>query len=224
MKQKLMLLNTALAAMAGIPLLAASEIGSIRAFTADTLPNHFFAMMPGSGGNSDVSLLVCLTAFDDGFKLVGLGDVFGDQIMFVDAELRADGTMAEIEHADFVLNGKADLALPLVDTLAQIAVMGLGDVRKADLIFGDQTMFELTDKGSTNVTTLRLGKTTYGVYHNPDKTQVVALDVIDDTRMRVTAILGAVPTVNAKLSQAGSAATSVGIDHQSHGKREVVVA
>ncbi len=189
MKQKLSLLNTAALSvlMTGVPLIAVSETGTIRPFSFNDVPNHFFAMLPG---DSDVSLLVCLTAFDDGYKLVGLGDVFGLEIMFVDAELRADGTMAEIEHSDFVLNGKADLALPLVDTLVQIAAMGLGDVRKADLIFGDQTMFELTDKGSTTVTTLRLGKETYAVYKNPDQVHVVALSAVDETHLRVTAILG----------------------------------
>lgn len=221
MKSKLTLLNSAtLVVMAG-PLLAASDMGTIRPFTLDAAPNYFFAMLPGDG---DVPVLICLTAVDDGYKAMGLGDAFGQDIMFVDAELRADGTMAEIEHADFVLNGKSDLSVPLVETLALIASAGLGGVRRADLIFGDQTMFELTDKGSTNVTTLRLGKTTYGVYHNPDKIQVVALDVIDGTRMRVTATLGAVPTSDAKLGQAGTAATAVGTDQSLHGKREAVAA
>lgn len=175
-----------------------SPTGDIKAFAFDDFPDITFAMV--SGSEDKLVLSVLTGSIDQGYMLIGFGDIMGSDIMFFEAELEG-GVVVDYSDLDFVTSDNGIVpTLPLAETLALIATSGLGDVRQVNLVTGDTTMFEVTDRDGTGLTVFDFDNNTYGVYINPDKTHVVMLDMVDDSHLRAKRIVGTFQT--AELSAA----------------------
>lgn len=106
-----------------------------------------------------------------------------------------------------------DIELSLIQTLVDLAAAGLGNVRKTDLQLGDMTVFVLSDKGATSLTTFDLDDLTVGVYANPDRTHVVKIDVIDDMHLRAIELMGTVKTASSTATFVPASAVTAPLTH-----------
>lgn len=158
------------------PILTANAAGTYQAFKIDGLPGYF------AYKQSDAPEILALAGnLEDGFRLLGLGEVFETNVLFCEAEIDKDGVVTDISGEDYMKLGGATLTLDLGKTLAQLAVAGLGKPEKVTVYMGEQTKFLRGMHGNADLMVYMIGNQIYGVYENPARTiNVVWLELQAD--------------------------------------------
>ncbi len=158
------------------PMLTANAAGAYQAFKIDGLPGYFAYKQ-----SDEPQLLALAGNLEDGFRLLGLGEVFETDVMFCEAEIDKNGVVTDISDKRYMKLGGQVLKFDLGKTLAQLAIAGLGKQEKVTVHMGDQTKFLCGLSGSADLTVFKIGELYYGVYENPALTiNTVLLERLPD--------------------------------------------
>lgn len=161
-----------LAAVASTSELASASAGDYTAFKLDGISNLIFAYRGG-----DMPALLALEPVDEKFDIVGVAKAHGDDLKFVMASMDRHGHITPTRAADnYIRRLGRDLTLDLDEVLAQLSLVGGGQVEKVTVLTGDQTKFRHATKGGADLIVIKLGDHSFGVYQKDDRLNVVGLE------------------------------------------------
>lgn len=162
-----------LAAVASTSELTPASAGDYIAFKLEGISGLYFAYRGG-----EMPALLALDRVDDqNFEVVGTAKAHGDDLKFVMADMDRNGHITPSRAADnYIRRHGGDLTLDLDEVLAQLSLVGGGQVEKVTVLTGDQTKFRREPKGGADLTVIKMDGHSFGVYQKDGRLNVVGLE------------------------------------------------